>query len=63
MILGLHLVLVILHGGFIISVELDPKKLVTLNIVFSADFVTNPPKRDGSTTKSKGHDISNAHNP
>ena len=57
--LGLHLVLVILHGRFTISIEPDKMKLVTLNTIFSVDFVTNPPKRDGFATKSKGHDTSN----
>jgi len=35
---------------------------VTLNTISSIDFVTNPPKRDVSNTKSKGHDTSKVHN-
>ena len=42
--LGLHLVLVILHGQFTISIELDKMKLVILNTIFIVDFVTNPLK-------------------
>ena len=61
--LVLHLVLVILHGRFTISIELDKIRLVKLNIIFSEDFMTNPPNRDGSNTKSKGHDTSKSHNP
>ena len=35
MMLGLHLVLVALHRRFIISIEQDKQKMVTLNAIFS----------------------------
>ena len=48
---------VILHMRFTIGIELDKRKLVIVN------SVTNPLKRHGSNTKSKGHDILTFHNP
>ena len=61
--LGLHLVSVILHVQFTISIKLDKIELVTLNTTFSVDFVTNSPKRDGTDTKPKGHDTLKSRNP
>jgi hypothetical protein len=61
--LGLHFELVILHGQFTISIELDKIKLVTSNTNFSVDFVTNAPKIDDSNMKSNGHETSKSHNP
>ena len=48
--LGFHLLLVILHGWFTNSIELDDIKQMTPNTMLSVDFVTNPPKGDGSNT-------------
>ena len=60
---GLDLMLVILHMQFTMSIELDNMKLVTINTIFSVDFVTKPLERDGSSTKSKGRDTLKFGNP
>jgi hypothetical protein len=61
--LGLHSVLVKRHGRFTFSIEIDKIRLVTLNTIFSVNFVTTRHERDDSNTKSKGHDTSKSHNP
>ena len=55
--------LVILHMQFTMSIELDNMKLVTINTIFSVDFVTKPLERGGSSTKSKGRDTLKFGNP